>query len=286
MDSQTRKRRNSTSFEPLHEPETRGQSTAPSRFSEHQMQAFQQKQIQQRQQELQGISKGFQTPHGFSPGPVMKAKFALVQSRFDLSGVGEEHRDHVDSAMSGATHSMSMNQVVIGLGTTLLGNMMQNALRLKQDNFVRDLANMSGSPYSRKFVHGMNPEKAVGAEVTRLKVVTQTGTSPHFDPETSTVSLMNPSHMDQTSHELQHAYDHLHGDLDLNNPKHRIASELNAFTRQDSVSRQTTGLAPPMFEGRSPRAMAQSYEGKTKKGYEGTLEESIKSVQSWQKRPK
>ncbi|MCI4671933.1 MAG: hypothetical protein MRZ79_27570 [Bacteroidia bacterium] len=95
---------------------------------------------------------------------------------------------------------------------------------------------------------------------------------------------MNPDQMDQTGHELQHAHDHLYGNLDLHNPDHRIASELTAFSRQAQVSRDLTGGLPPTFEGRSPAEMARSYEGKTDKGYTGTLASSLDAVRRWQVR--
>jgi hypothetical protein len=151
--------------------------------------------------------------------------------------------------------------------------------RLKQDNFVRDLANASGSQYYTPVKHEWDPNKAINAESAKLKVGVNRAVSPHYSHEDNSISLMNPDQMDQTGHELQHARDQLHGDLDLGNPHHRLASELNAFTRQDLVARESTGASPQNFTGRTPQQMAESYHGKA--GYPGTLTQSLAEVERW-----
>jgi hypothetical protein len=67
---------------------------------------------------------------------------------------------------------------------------------------------------------------------------------------------MNPGHRDETSNEMRHDHDQIHGVLNLNRKDHRIVSELNSFAQQDTVSRELTGLPPERFEGRSPEQMA------------------------------
>ena len=175
---------------------------------------------------------------------------------------------------------MTHNHLFAGVGNDLLGRMFRNVHRLEHDNFVRSLANMS-NPGSGSFKPKSDPTKAIGAENAKMSVGVNRAASPHYDPESNSISLMNPDQLDQTSHELRHGFDHTHGVLDLHDPSHRIASELNAFTQQDRVSRELTRQAPANFENRSPEQMARSYEGKVEKGYTGTLHSSLEAVRKW-----
>lgn len=263
-----------------------------------QMDEFHSAQIMQRKQELASLHNGgFTMPKRgtFQPGPVFKAQLALSRSRFDLAPMSENHKNHVELALAGTTASKSHNQVVKGVGMDLFGRMQRNVGKLKEanaaieeSNIARRLFNATGGTHSQQLA--MKPLKThahtvEGTESARLTVGSSQGISPHYNQHENSISLMTPSNLDETSHELQHARDHLHKDLDLHNPEHRIASELNAFTRQDKVSKELTGRSPDTFEGRTAQKMAESYEGKTKKGYHGTLKTSLEAVQQWKKTP-
>ncbi|MEM9103868.1 MAG: hypothetical protein AAGB12_16290 [Pseudomonadota bacterium] len=119
------------------------------------------------------------------------------------------------------------------------------------------------------------------AQDHKLTVKYNAGVSPHFDPRTQTVSLMDRNRLDQAAHEMRHATDHITKQLDFGIAKHRLHSELRAFTMQKNVALETMGHAPPEFENRTPTQMAKSYEGKVDKGYVGTLEESTAAVHQW-----
>lgn len=268
------------------------------RFNSSQMNKFHSAQITQRKQELASLHNGgFTMPNRgtFQPGPVLKAQLALSRSRFDLAPMSEEHKDHVERALSGTTASMHHNQVVTGVGMDLFGRMLRNVGKIKEanaaieeSNMARRLFNATGGAYSQQLA--MKPLKTHantvdGTESARLTVGINQGKSPHYNQDENSISLMTPSNLDETSHELQHARDHLHKDLDLHNPEHRIASELNAFTRQHHVSMDLTGRPPVNFEGRTPKQMAESYEGKTEKGYQGTLKTSLEAVRKWKNTP-
>lgn len=252
-----------------------GTETGSTQFSDTQMQRFFERQRSERNAELGRLSNGFVSTSGVQPGPVIRGALGLMRSRFDVNADNDTDRDHIDLALSGGTRSMALNQVVAGVGMDLFGNMLRNVGRISQHNDVIDAFNRSGNTGYR-LAPRWDPATVTGAEEARLRVGVNRGTSPHFDQNTTSISLMEPSALDQTAHELQHARDHLHGDLDLHTREHRLASELNAFTRQDLVSRQLTGGPPPNFEGRSPRQMAESYHGK--EGYPGTLDSSLESV--------
>jgi hypothetical protein len=253
-----------------------------------QMDEFDRRRKEEREQELTG--RGFtmraaNAPErvlAYQPGPVMRGAMDLARSRFDTSGVDPQHQDPVERAISGGTGSSALNDVSMRVGMHLFGRMLRNVGRLRQDNWVRDLANIGGNPYSRPFTPRADPTRATDAESATLRIRTNAGVAPHYNHEENSVSLMMPEQMDQTGHELQHALDHLSGELDLSLPSHRLASEHNAFTRQHSVSSRLTGRPPANFEGRSPEQMARSYEGK--ESYPGTLDESQKAVEEWRKK--
>ncbi|HEY5710416.1 MAG TPA: hypothetical protein VIT38_00855 [Allosphingosinicella sp.] len=263
------------------------------RFSPQQFGGFDAGRAGERAQEVGRLREGFVAitgGHGeprrvvAQPPPRVRGHLGLVRSRFDTSGIEDEgHRDHAETAMAGTTHSPTHNRLVGALGDDLLGRMLRNANRAGNANNARQAFNAS-PPVHRQMPMIERPDRMDGAEDATLGVNVSQGTSPHFRVSTNSVSLMNPDQLDQTSHELRHAYDHIHGDLDLENPRHRIASELNAFRQQDRVSRETTGAPPAMFEGATPTAMARSYEGKEAKGYEGTLASSIEAGEEWRRR--
>ncbi|GAB2182336.1 hypothetical protein DLREEDagrD3_25590 [Denitratisoma sp. agr-D3] len=108
--------------------------------------------------------------------------------------------------------------------------------------------------------------------------------APHYNPKTNSVSVMMKDQADPLAHEFQHAYDHLSGLLDLTNNTHTLYSEKRAFESQGIVSRQLYGKDPENWEKRTAQQMAQSYEGKTEKGYVGTLQSSEEAVHNWQKK--
>ena len=217
-------------------------------------------------------------------GATAEGAFGLMRSRFDLAGVDDDHRAAVEHAFSSETGSASHNARTMSVANDLLGRMFRNAGRARADNEWRDAFNRSGPAGSQQMRPLQDPSRATGAESARLRVGVSRGTAPHYDPEANAVSLMNPNELDQTAHEVQHAYDHIRGDLDLHEPTHRIASELNAFTQQHAVSHELNRAPPRNFEGRTPVEMARTYEGKTAKGYEGNLESSMDAVRQWRRR--
>jgi hypothetical protein len=121
---------------------------------------------------------------------------------------------------------------------------------------------------------------------SHLDVQHSTGESPHFAPVTHILSLNETDRLHYGGHELQHAHDHIHGDLDLNTPEHRLHSELNAHRQQ----RQVATEAGETLEWRSyphnlvigADAQAASYVGKVSKGYTGDMASSAAAVGAWQ----
>lgn len=255
------------------------------RFTEEQMKIFYDRQKAERQAELQRLNNGFIMNGAFQPGSVFRGAIGLARSRFDLSEIqDEEQSDRIEETLSIGTRSHHLNQLVARVGMELFARMLRNVRRLNEDNRVREAANRSEPRFYRPFSPQTDPSRAVGAESARLKVKVNQGICPHYDYNQNEISLMTPSQMDQSAHELRHAYDHLHKDLDLSIKDHRIASELHAFTSQDIVSHELTGSSPQNFEGISPEEMARSYEGKDSKGYTGTLESSMESVRRWKEK--
>lgn len=137
--------------------------------------------------------------------------------------------------------------------------------------------------------YGVDPMQTIrGGSSARLTVGYNPVQAPHYAHQTNSISLMNVSangpfgHADflnQAGHELQHAHDHLSRALDLELPRHRLASELNAFTQQNAIAQETLHQGPHSFEGHTPLQMAQSYHGKN--GYPGTVTDSVQRVAAW-----
>jgi hypothetical protein len=120
----------------------------------------------------------------------------------------------------------------------------------------------------------------------RLDVVHHSGTSPHFDPETHRVSLNETDRLHYAGHELQHAYDHIHGDLNLNDRDQRLHSELNAHRQQrrvaDEAHEHLEWRSYPDDQVIGADEQAASYVGKVAKGYTGTMQSSAAAVRDWQ----
>lgn len=263
------------------------------RYSPEQLGKFRQAGIGDRGKEVAKLKEGFVTMSGgaggkparmnVQPPPRVAATLALFKSRFDTSQIeNEQDRDAVDVAMAGTTQSPTHNRLAAAVGDDLLGRMMRNANRAGNKNAARQAFNAT-PPVTKPLSMIERPDLMEGAEDASIGVKVSKGQAPHFNPATNSISLMNPGELDQTSHELRHAYDQTHGELDLDTSEHRIASELNAFTQQEGVAKDLTGKAPAIFEGRTPKEMAKSYEGKEAKGYPGTLETSLKAVEDWRK---
>ncbi len=227
------------------------------------------------------LERAAETKELFQRDHVGQGGFDLMRTRFDLSNVPSTHRAHVGRAFSGESGSASLNMRMMSVANDLLGRMFRNVERRAESNFLRSLANASGNRSYQPFRMSVHPTSGMELEDTRLDIAVDRAAAPHYNHETNSISLMNPDQLDQTAHELEHAHDHIHGNLDLSNPSHRIASELNAFTQQKAVSRELTGSSPPIFERRTPKVMARTYEGKTEKGYEGTLASSLEAVKTW-----
>ncbi|MGZ3459210.1 MAG: hypothetical protein ACXU86_11995, partial [Archangium sp.] len=251
------------------------------RFTEEEENRFFERRKAERARELAGVNNGFVMPNlgAVQPGPKGRAIFGLMQSRFDTSNVDESHRDHVEHAFSGATQSQSHNLLTSAVGGDLFGRMLRNVRRAGLEHQRRqELA----EKYPNSEINTqVRPDQLEDTESAKLNVGVNLGASPHYSHTSNSISLMNPGHLDETSHELRHAYDQIHGVLDLHKKDHRIASELNAFTQQNTVSRELSGRSPAIFQGRSPEQMARSYEGKVEKGYTGTLQKSLEAVEKW-----
>jgi hypothetical protein len=120
----------------------------------------------------------------------------------------------------------------------------------------------------------------------RLDVVHHSGASPHFDPETHRVSLNETDRLHYAGHELQHAYDHIHGDLNLNDRDQRLHSELNAHRQQrrvaDEAHEHLEWRSYPDDQVIGADEQAASYVGKVAKGYTGTMQSSAAAVRDWQ----
>ncbi|MCI4671932.1 MAG: hypothetical protein MRZ79_27565 [Bacteroidia bacterium] len=136
------------------EASTRSQSVAENveseaiqRFniSDEDMDDFLNRRKEERQAEVDSLNNGFVLGNTYQPGPVHRGALGLVRSRFDLSEIeNEAHADHVEQAISGRSGSHSMDQVSAGVGMDLFGRMLRNVGKLREDNLVRELANMGG----------------------------------------------------------------------------------------------------------------------------------------------
>jgi hypothetical protein len=191
----------------------------------------------------------------------------LRRTRFAVApGTDEKHAGYIQQAFSGNSGSASHDRVTREIGDDLLAGMMRNALY----RGAVDASRPPTEPLPQNAAHDLG--------MAKLNIGVNQAVSPHYNPTTNSISLMMPERLDQTGHETQHAHDQIHGTLDLHDPRHRIASELNAHQQQSRVSREVTGGDPANWEGRSALQMARSYEGKEAKGYPGTLEESQRAV--------
>jgi hypothetical protein len=192
---------------------------------------------------------------------------ALLRTRIgtpaDQPGIG--------AMFSMATSSKSHDERTRTVASDLMGRMLRNVVSTGNLNARR--RNLDMAP--------LGVDDVPGNESARLGVEYHAGTAPHYAPGTNTISLMMNDQLDQAGHELQHAHDHIHGNLDLHEPSHRLHSEELAFAQQDRVSREDAGRPPQLFKGRTPDEMARSYEGK--KGYPGTLDESRDAVEEWRR---
>jgi hypothetical protein len=253
------------------------------RFTEEEMDRFFERLKTERARDLAGVNNGFVLPRrgGMQPGPRGRAIFGLMQSRFDTSDVGVSDRENIEQAFSGATRSPTHNALTSVVAADLIGRMLRNVRRA-------GLEYQSKQELAERYPNSeidtrVRPDQVEDSESAKLKVGVSRGASPHYSHTSNSISLMNPGELDQTSHELRHAYDQIHGVLDLHQKDQRIASELNAFTQQDTVARELTGRGPGTFEGRSPEQMARTYEGKVAKGYTGTLKTSLEAAEKWRK---
>jgi hypothetical protein len=175
------------------------------------------------------------------------------------------------------TRSKSHNERTEAVASDLFGQMLHNVGRTAKHRINESRANMGDRPLLPDHSALENPSAVLGVGYGSPG---QIWTPPHYNPTTNEVWLTDAKRIDHAGHELQHAYDHIHGDLDLNEQSHRIASELNAFTQQQKVSLEATGTPPQGWERPTPQAMAESYHGK--KGYQGTLKQSLAAVAEWQ----
>lgn len=216
-----------------------------------------------------------------------KARRAELETKGNGSLVKEKTRKllgtrlHVDPKLEQhftmETKSKSHNERTQAVASDLFGRMLHNVGRTATHRINESRAKMGDRPLLPDHSALENPSAVLGVGYGSPGPI---WTPPHYNPTTNEVWLTEAKRIDHAGHELQHAYDHIHGDLDLNEPSHRIASELNAFTQQQKVSLEATGTPPEGWVHRTPQAMAESYHGK--KTYPGTLKQSLAAVAEWQ----
>ncbi|MBL8510356.1 MAG: hypothetical protein JNM52_01815 [Betaproteobacteria bacterium] len=217
----------------------------------------------------------YQEVHGMQgTGLVQQRLRELRQTRF-------VHSNPLSAPLfSMQTGSASHDQRTAQVADRMLSNMMDGARKLSQLH-----------QRAPRF-HEANPFQQLAHRVdnatTKMHIDVDQSTSPHYAHEANKISLMNvravgpfssPDVLNQAGHEMQHAYDHLHGFVDLGQPDQRLASELSAFRQQRRVAQETIGRDPHLFAGRTPAQMAESYHGKA--NYPGTLQESLDKVTQW-----
>jgi hypothetical protein len=115
------------------------------------------------------------------------------------------------------------------------------------------------------------------AQPTTLAFVKQSSSN-FYAPKSDSVHLVDPSNLPYAAHELRHAYDQATGKMDLSQPAHRLASELNAFGSQVKAAAEL-GIASGI--SRTPLEQARTYEGKDPVNYPGTIESSQAAVAEW-----
>ncbi|MCB1735619.1 MAG: hypothetical protein H6981_02925 [Gammaproteobacteria bacterium] len=190
--------------------------------------------------------------------------------------------DVTERLRSAKTQSPTLEQLDTGL---------LSALQQRVQNTVQSAVDT----YQRAFPFGHLAPEHAPENIARVKLANSfkpltmeyhPGIAPHYDPKANKVSVMMPDDPSALGHELKHAHDHLSGFLDLTQDTHKLFSEVRAHAAQGLISKELTGDNPPNWEGRSALQMARSYEGKTQKGYRGTLESSEHAVLAWQKKGK
>lgn len=141
----------------------------------------------------------------------------------------------------------------------------ENKLKLRIDKLSPDHDIHKIPRYRERFLRSKELKIEKGSQIS-------------YDPIKRKVSLLNTGHHDETAHEVQHHMDHVSKNINLFHPEERLASEFSAFTTQYQVHHEITGRSPKMFDGRSPKQMAESYLGK--RAYPGDLASSISAVRS------
>jgi hypothetical protein len=195
---------------------------------------------------------------------------ARASQKMAMSTLAFEPRTAHLAEPSGSPH---MEQIKKNLGEVGLSSM------FARNSFVQKLAsrdyNFTGADRSmEKMLSAMADSPG-----RRGKLKVQQGVSQnYFSPSEKKIELVDPRNLPYAAHEMRHAYDHLKGKLDLNQPLQRLAGEHNAFTTQTIVAGQ---LGVPSGIERTPYEQAKTYHGKP--GYPGTVDESIAEVARWKK---
>lgn len=201
-----------------------------------------------------------------------------------MENVGPKQYMKVDATTEIMRSAKTQSPTLEKVDTGLLSAMKQR---------VASTVQSAAQTYQRAFPFGHLAPEHSPENIARVKLANSfkpltmeynPGIAPHYDPSTNRVSVMMKDDPSALGHEMQHAHDHLSGFLDLTQNTHKLHSEVRAHQTQGRISQELTGSNPPNWEGRDALEMARSYVGKTSKGYEGTLESSLLSVQQWQRK--
>ncbi|MFQ3234867.1 MAG: hypothetical protein ACI9C4_000420, partial [Paraglaciecola sp.] len=131
-----------------------------------------------------------------------------------------------------------------------------NALREKLTMKVASLPlehDVHKLDYGKKFVN-TRVELAAKPE---LKIKLSKGEAPSYNYRSHTVSFMTGS-VDEIAHETKHAADSVTNKIKFERPQERLASEIRAFTSQNTAALEATQKPPAMFNGRTAYQMAKT----------------------------
>ncbi|MCP5141739.1 MAG: hypothetical protein H6926_09045 [Chromatiales bacterium] len=222
---------------------------------------------------------------GFIMHPVTQEAVSVSRKAL-MDKVAPKQYVKVDDVTERMRSAKAQSPTLEQLDTGLLSAMKQR---------VQTTVQSAVQTYQRAFPFGHLAPEHSAENIARVKLANSfkpltmeyhPGIAPHYDPKANKVSVMMPGDASALGHEMQHAHDHLSRFLDLDDDHHKLHSEVRAFHAQGQISRELTGGDPKNWEGRSALQMARSYEGKTAKGYRGTLESSLDAVLQWQKKAK
>ncbi|WP_144156086.1 hypothetical protein [Paraburkholderia sp. BCC1885] len=203
------------------------------------------------------------------PADIPAGNTQAASDKLRQSGV--DYRPGTESLAQPTTGSAHLDMLRTRAGDKGLERMFQRNIKVKT---IMDRVDTS-HPDAVKPEQVIKALNTPGSRYSKL-AVEKTSVGNHYSPAENTVRLIDPDNHPYAAHEMRHAYDHLHGKLDLQQPEHRLKSEHNAFVSQQKAAGE---LGQPSGFDRTPFEQAKTYEGK--EGYPGTVLESTDAVKKW-----